>query len=74
MTYVDLRPDNVRPVQVLTHDGRWVDGNLEAYRQRDGVWSGWVRYSTGFAETRVGWFEEERIRSSNVAPHRLEGT
>jgi len=61
MTYVDLRPDDVRPVQVL-HEGRWVDGDLEVYRRLEGRWDGFVRYSTGFAETRIDWFEEGAVR------------
>ncbi len=42
MTYVDLRPDDVRPVQVQLDDGIWVDGMLEAERKVEGVWQGWV--------------------------------
>ena len=64
VTYVDLRPDNVRLVQVRLDDGLWVDGTLEAERKVEGVWQGWVRYSTAVAATYVGWFEEPRIRSS----------
>ena len=62
MTYIDLRPDNVRPVQVRLDDGLWVDGMLEAERKVEGVWQGWVRYSTGLSDTYIGWFEEPRIR------------
>jgi hypothetical protein len=63
MPYVDLRPDNVRRVQILTAAG-WVEGDLEAYqRNSDGVWEGFVRWTTGLAETRIGWFEEGRIRT-----------
>ena len=40
MTYVDLRPDDVRPVRVLVN-GEWRERDLEAYRQdRDGAWRG----------------------------------
>ena len=50
-----------RRVWVLLEDGRQVEGWLEAWREdRDG-WRGWVRYSTGLAETRVGWFREDRL-------------
>ncbi|WP_148576064.1 hypothetical protein [Nocardioides caldifontis] len=63
MTYVDLRPDNVRPVQVQLDDGLWVEGTLEVERKVEGVWQGWVRYTVAVSETYVGWFEEPRIRS-----------
>jgi hypothetical protein len=32
MTFVDLRPDDVRPVRVLV-DSQWHNDDLEAYRQ-----------------------------------------
>ena len=59
--YVDLRPDDTRPVEV-EWNGSWYPGELEAYRRVDGVWFGWVRFTTGLAETRLGWFPEGRIR------------
>ncbi len=43
-------------------NGRWDGGELEVERERGGVWSGWVRSSTGVAETRVDWFDEEAVR------------
>lgn len=67
MTYVDLRPDNIRPVQVLTKDGTWITGDLEAYQRRDGVWEGYVRWSLGPADTYLGWFTEERIRRTGAS-------
>lgn len=66
MSYVDLRPDRIRPVQVRTTDGTWVTGDLEAYQQRDGVWEGYVRYTTAPSQTYLGWFAQERIRSAAV--------
>lgn len=61
MTYVDLRPHDVRPVRVVV-DGRWRDGELEAYRQdSDGTWRGWVRWSEGVGLTRIGRFREDAI-------------
>jgi hypothetical protein len=38
MTYVDLRPDDVRLVQVLADDGRWYPGERRADRRVDEVW------------------------------------
>jgi hypothetical protein len=61
VTYVDLRPDNVRPVQVLV-DGNWWDGELEAYDQVDGVWRGYARWSQGISQTYIRWFTEAAIR------------
>ena len=61
MTYVDLRPDRVREVQILV-DGTWHVGDLEAYRRdRDG-WRGFVRWSVGPGLTHLGWFGEDRLR------------
>lgn len=58
MTYANLEPDEHRPVQVLIDDGRRLDGWLEAARKVEGVWSGYVRFTTAPSETRLGWFEE----------------
>ena len=55
MTNVHLGQQHARPVQVLTAEGSWVDGWLEAYRKVEGVWSGFVRYSTAPSETYLGW-------------------
>ena len=66
MTYVDLRPDGVRPVRVLV-DGRWRDGELEAYRRKpDGRWLGWVRWSEAVSVTRIGWFGEKECRRGSA--------
>jgi hypothetical protein len=62
MTYVDLRPEEHRAVQVQLDDGLWYDGWLEAYRQVEGVWAGYVRYSYQPGQNHLGWFEEPRIR------------
>ena len=64
MTYVDLRPSDVRPVRVLV-GGRWFDGELEAYRRDpDGTWWGWVRWSEGSAARRIGWFGADELESA----------
>jgi hypothetical protein len=49
-------------VEVQLHNGRWVEGWLEAYCKVQGVWSGFVRYTLAPDATHLGWFEEERIR------------
>lgn len=50
-------------VQVLVND-TWHEGTLEHWRQnRDGGWEGWVRWSTGPGETRIGWHDQDDIRS-----------
>lgn len=66
MTYVDLRPDDIRHVQVRLDDGIWVDGDLEVYRKVEGVWSGQVRYSVGVGQQHIEWFEEGRIRGGGL--------
>ena len=50
-----------KPVQVL-HDGRWVDGWLEAYRREPSGWRGCVRYSTGVGQTYYHWRPEGELR------------
>ena len=45
MTYLDLPFETHRPVQVRLNDGVWCDEYLELYREIEGAWSGFVRYS-----------------------------
>ena len=49
-------------VEVPADDGHWWPGFLEHWRQRDGHWEGWVRYSTGVGQTHIGWFPAEELR------------
>ena len=49
-------------VEVYANEGRWWPGHLEHWRQVDGRWEAWVRYSTGVGETRIGWFAAEDVR------------
>ena len=67
MTFVDLRPGRVRTVQVFVDD-TWWDGDLEAYDRQDGVWSGYVRWSEGVGQTRLGWFTQDQIRGAAPSP------
>ena len=62
MSYVDLAPNDFREVQVRLGNGRWARGSLEAYRTINGVWSGYVRYSTGPDQNHHDWLAEGRIR------------
>jgi|SwirhirootsSR2_FD_contig_21_23192098_length_260_multi_2_in_0_out_0_1 hypothetical protein len=50
-----------RPVQVL-HEGRWLDGWLEAYRREPSEWRGCVRYSAGVGMTCYQWRGESELR------------
>jgi len=61
MSYVDLDAHDFRVVQVRLDNGRWTAGSLEAYRMVDGVWSGYVRYSTA-GQVHLDWLVEGRIR------------
>jgi hypothetical protein len=47
---------------MLSATGVWYPGSLDAYRQDEGVWSGYVEYTTGLAERRLGWVEKGWIR------------
>jgi hypothetical protein len=67
MTYVQLDPEEHREVRVQHSDGVWYPGYLEAYRQVEGVWEGYVRYTMP-SETRLAWFEEGRIRGGRRGP------
>jgi hypothetical protein len=62
VSYVDLPANDFRTVQVRLDDGRWAKGSLEAYRTIEGVWSGYVRYTTGQGQTYLDWVVERRIR------------
>jgi len=62
--YVDLRPDDTRSVEV-EWEGHWYVGELQACRRQAEEWSGWVRFTTGVSETRIGWFPQHRIRGSH---------
>lgn len=66
MTYVDLRPDATRPVQVLHDDGRWYAAELLAYRQTEGVWSGFVHYTVDVGEAFLRWLPEDRIQDAGA--------
>jgi hypothetical protein len=68
MTYVNLRPDNVRVVEVLADDGRWYRGELQGYRRVDGVWWGDVMWTRDVGIRYVGWFPEDRLRRVGSAP------
>ncbi len=63
MSYIDLRPDKTRQVQVFV-DGPWHDAELQAYRQdADGTWRGWVRWTEAIGAQRCAWVREDRIRT-----------
>ena len=50
-------------IDVEVHvDEAWWPGQLEHWRQKGGRWEAWVRYSTGLAETRIGWFDADAVR------------
>ena len=66
MTFRKLPWQEHRPVRVRFEDGRQVDGWLEAWRKDPDGWRGRVRYSTGLAETRLGWFGADRIMREGV--------
>jgi hypothetical protein len=52
-------------VEVRVRDG-WQPGTLEHRRQtRAGDWQGFVRWSTGPGENRIGWFDYEHIRPTS---------
>ena len=58
--------DQRRPVQVL-HDGRWLDGWLEAYRREASGWRACVRYSAGVGQTYYQWRHESQLRAGETA-------
>jgi hypothetical protein len=60
VSYVELRPHNVRPVRVLA-EGQWWAGVLEAFERRDGSWRGHVRWSETRGGVRIGWFAASEL-------------
>ena len=73
MTYVDLRPWHVRPVEVL-YEGVWRSGDLEAYRHDVGGWQGFVRHSEGpGAMNHLGWFPEGALRPVSMDSGEMGG-
>lgn len=48
-------------VEVLVND-TWWPGVLEHRRQAGDRWEGFVRWSTGPGETRIGWYDCEQLR------------
>jgi hypothetical protein len=49
-------------VEVRVGD-QWHPGTLEHRRQtREGDWEGFVRWSTGPGENRIGWFDYANLR------------
>lgn len=71
VTYVDLRPDDTRPVQV-EQGGTWWPGELECYRERDGRWEGRVRWAVGPGQLYLDWLGEDRIRKVSDGPATVE--
>jgi hypothetical protein len=64
------------PALKLGGRGQWriERSKLEAFiRKRDGQWEGNVRYTTGLAETRIGWLAEDRIRGRQEASPAEDG-
>jgi len=49
------------PVEVRV-DGDWWPGTVEHRRQLQGRWQGFVRWSTGPGENRIGWYDYEHLR------------
>ena len=49
------------------YDGTWVPGLLQATRQVDGTWKGFVRYRERTTAMHFRWFEEEQVRGSSAS-------
>lgn len=64
--FVDLRPWDVRPIEVLI-EGVWRPGDLEAYRRDAAGWHGYVRHSEGPGLNFLGWHPQERLRAPDGA-------
>jgi hypothetical protein len=65
-----VRP--LRRVQVKLDAGSWILGTLDAEREVDGVWSGFVRYSADAGHVSYEWFEQSRIRGYVLGSARPE--
>lgn len=61
---MNMTPENRLDVAVeVLIDDHWHPGTLEHRRQRGEVWEGFVRWSTGPGETRIGWYPREQVRT-----------
>lgn len=56
---------DVVPVEVRV-DGGWWPGWVDSkdWRQVDGRWRVLVRWRTGPAENRLGWFDQDNVRQA----------
>lgn len=61
MKFRKLPWEEHRLVWVQHEDGRWCEGWLEGWREDQRGWVGFVRYSTGIGETRLGSFDRPSI-------------
>ncbi len=52
-------------------DCHWWPGILEHRRRVDDRWEGFVRWSTGTGENRIGWCDYDQLRQSTVGNDRL---
>jgi hypothetical protein len=50
-----------RPAEVLG-DSVWHPGQLEAWREQNGRWRGYVRWTVGVGRRRLGWVDQDRLR------------
>ena len=63
MALVDVRP--AKPFEVLA-DGVWHAGQLEAWREQDGRWRGYVRWTIGVGMRHLGWVDRIACGRSNA--------
>ena len=54
-------------VEVLVH-GRWWPGFLEHARRVDDGWEGFVRWTDGPGQTRIGWYDSALLRRHGGEP------
>jgi hypothetical protein len=62
MALIEVSPANL--VQVLIDDIRH-DGTLEAWRETDNRWRGCVRWTVDVGMRRLGWVDQDRLRSTS---------
>ena len=55
-------PAEFRSVVVRLDNGAWVFATLEAYRDVEGSWMGFVRYKLLDGESHAEWVTADRIR------------
>jgi hypothetical protein len=54
---------------LVRRDGRWLDGDLRAWRRDVDGWLGFVLYAESAGIRYLEWVDAERVREAALIPH-----